>query len=90
MKCRGTGYAGMTALYELFEVNDQIREMILARRPENVLRGEAARNGYRPLFETGLELAAAGTTSLDEVLRVTSPVLPQDDAAVALPVDELP
>jgi type II secretory ATPase GspE/PulE/Tfp pilus assembly ATPase PilB-like protein len=88
MKCRGTGYAGMTALYELFEVTDSIREAILNRRPEGVLRSEATQTGYRPLFETGLELALAGTTSLEEVLRVASPVQPSAELAVPQTVDK--
>lgn len=90
MKCRGTGYAGMTALYELFEVTDSIRESILNRRTESALRAEAAQTGYRPLFETGLELALAGTTSLEEVLRVTNPVFSSVEPEVRVTVDNMP
>jgi type IV pilus assembly protein PilB len=81
IKCRGTGFAGLTGLYELVQITDPIREMILNRRAEANIRGEAARYGYRPLFEAGIELAAAGVTTIDEVLKVTSPLIHQGSPA---------
>lgn len=73
-QCRNTGYAGLTGLFELVRMTDRLREMILSRSPESVIKAEAYRNGYRPLFESGIELVRQGTTTLDEVLKVTSSV----------------
>ena len=71
----------------MVEITDPIREMILNRRAEATIRGEAARYGYRPLFEAGIELATSGVTTIDEVLKVTSPLICQDSpAAPALAV----
>jgi len=86
MKCRGTGFAGLTGLYELVEVNDAIREMILGRRSESAIRAEAARHGYRPLFDTGMDMVVNGVTTIDEVLKVTSQILQQDTEHTPLAV----
>lgn len=69
--CRETGYAGLTGLFELVGITDKIREMILAEKSETELKAEAYLHGYRPLFESGLELVSKGITTLDEVLKVT-------------------
>ncbi|MFH1701494.1 MAG: ATPase, T2SS/T4P/T4SS family [Candidatus Zixiibacteriota bacterium] len=72
--CRESGYGGLTGIYELVEINDSIREMILKHESEAEITNEAKRLGYRPLFEYGLGLVAGGVTTLDEILKVTSPV----------------
>jgi type IV pilus assembly protein PilB len=72
--CRGTGYAGLTGLYELAGVNDRIREMILGRESESAIKAEAGRDGFRPLSAVGMELVAEGITTIDEVIKVTVPV----------------
>jgi len=72
--CRGTGYSGLTGLFEMIGITDTIREMILGNASEGTIRSEAARGGYRPLAEAGMELAAAGVTTIDEILKVTAPV----------------
>lgn len=73
-ECRGTGYSGLTGVFELVSVTDRIREMILENASEASIRAEAARGGYHPLAEAGMELVAAGVTTIDEVLKVTTPV----------------
>ncbi|MEE9442903.1 MAG: ATPase, T2SS/T4P/T4SS family [candidate division Zixibacteria bacterium] len=72
--CRESGYGGLTGIFELAEINDSIREMILNHESEAAIANEAKRLGYRPLFEYGLELVTNGVTTLDEILKVTSPV----------------
>ena len=72
-KCRGTGYSGLTGLYEMVKITNAIREMILDGSSESTIKAEAEASGYRPLGTAGLELAAAGVTTVDEVLRVTLP-----------------
>jgi type IV pilus assembly protein PilB len=74
MRCRGTGFAGQTGIYELVGINDHIREMILNHQSEGAIAAEAYLHGYRPLFEAGCRLISEGVTTIDEVLRVTSPV----------------
>lgn len=87
IKCRGTGFAGLTGLYEIVNVTDRIREMILEHKSEANIRAEAAANGYRPLFETGLELAARGVTTIDEVLKVTSQLFQQVNSPTSMPIN---
>jgi general secretion pathway protein E len=69
--CRGTGYRGRRAIAEILYLNDEIRELIVARQPVRLLREAARRNGTRLLREGALELALRGTTTLQEINRVT-------------------
>ncbi|AUX43864.1 hypothetical protein SOCE26_053200 [Sorangium cellulosum] len=69
--CHQTGYRGRTGLFEMLELDDDLRELVKARSGKRAYR-EAARNaGLVPLREAGLARVKAGVTSLDEVLRVT-------------------
>lgn len=68
--CQGIGYLGRTGIFELLEVNDQMRE-ILAKQPNLDLLKKAARaDGQRSLQEEGILLVAKGVTSLPELMRV--------------------
>lgn len=69
--CRGTGYKGRKAIAELMTLNDEIREMIIARAPARLIREAASRNGTRFLREVALELVRNGETTLREINRVT-------------------
>ena len=69
--CRGTGYRGRRAIAELLALNDEIRELILARAPIRQLKEAARRGGTRSLRESALDLVKAGITSLEEANRVT-------------------
>jgi general secretion pathway protein E len=69
--CRGTGYRGRRAIAELLTLNDEIRELILARAPIRQLKDAARRGGTRSLRESALDLVKAGITSLEEANRVT-------------------
>ncbi len=69
--CRGTGYRGRHAVVELLRLSDAIREMIVAREPVRAIREAAYAAGTRGLFESALDLVAAGRTTLEEVRRVT-------------------
>ncbi|MHB0985136.1 MAG: GspE/PulE family protein [Sulfuricella sp.] len=70
-QCRGTGYKGRRAIGELLNLNDEIREMIIAREPIRHLKEAARRNGTQFLREAALELVAKGETTLQEINRVT-------------------
>jgi len=69
--CRGTGYRGRKAIGELLVMNDDLRELIVARAPVRKLKEAAAERGTVPLRESALDLVQAGETTLDEINRVT-------------------
>ena len=69
--CAFTGYYGRTGIYELLEINDEIRKLILKNTDSSTLENAARRQGMKSLFESGVEKIAAGITTLSEVLRVT-------------------
>jgi type IV pilus assembly protein PilB len=69
--CRHTGYKGRTGLYEVLYLDDTMRQMILKKKPEPEIRRVLASNGFRTLFEDGLEKIIAGITTVDEVMRET-------------------
>ena len=70
--CRNTGFRGRFAILEAMLIDDGIREMILARKSPDEIKAYAAAHGMRTLRQEGLVHAAAGRTSLEEVVRVTS------------------
>ncbi|CAN5391825.1 GspE/PulE family protein [soil metagenome] len=71
-QCSGTGYRGRTTIYEILEMTDPLRERVIARAAAAEIALEARRGGMVPLFDCGIAKAAAGETSLEEVMRVTS------------------
>ena len=70
-RCRGTGFRGRTGIYELVWMDEEVRGLVVAHRPAGELRRAALGKGMISLREDGLRQVRAGTTTLDEVLRVT-------------------
>ncbi|HZW24339.1 MAG TPA: GspE/PulE family protein [Gallionella sp.] len=70
-QCRGTGFKGRKAIAEILYLNDEIRELIIARQPVRLVREAAKRNGTRLLREGALELVFKGESTLQEINRVT-------------------
>jgi general secretion pathway protein E len=70
-ECRGSGFRGRKAIGELLVLNDDIRELIVARAPARKLKAAAAAAGTIPLREAALALVQAGETTLEEINRVT-------------------
>ncbi len=70
-KCDNRGYRGRTAIFEIMEVDDQIRELVLRRAPSTEIKRVALLKGMRTLRESGLLKAKKGLTTVEEVLRVT-------------------
>jgi len=68
--CRFTGYIGRTGLYELIAIDDNLRQMIHDRQPEQQLR-HYARQSFLSLRQDGFRRVLLGDTSLEEVLRVS-------------------
>lgn len=71
-KCNFTGFSGMTGVFEYFEVNPVISEMVLTGASDHQLREKGRGFGYIPLFEIGLQKLQEGTICLEELLKETS------------------
>src|SRR5213596_1973297 len=71
LECSGTGYHGRTAICELMDLTDHIREMIVDRRPTSEIKRVAREEGMIPLRESGLAKIRAGITSMREINKVT-------------------
>ena len=69
--CNHTGYRGRTAIHELLDMSDQIREMIIERRPGSEIRRQAEREGLSSLRESAVKKVFNGQTTLHEINRVT-------------------
>jgi general secretion pathway protein E len=69
--CRGTGYKGRRAIAEILTLNDEIRELIVDKRPIRQIKAAAHANGTRSLRMAALELVKRGATTLAEIKRVT-------------------
>jgi general secretion pathway protein E len=70
-QCRGTGFKGRKAIGEILSLNDEIRELIIARQPLRLIREAARRNGTRFLRDIAVGMAGRGETTLQEINRVT-------------------
>jgi len=71
IECGGTGYKGRTAICELLDLSDRIREMILERKPTSEIKKAAREEGMRFLRECAVERVMEGMTTLREVNKVT-------------------
>jgi type II secretory ATPase GspE/PulE/Tfp pilus assembly ATPase PilB-like protein len=71
IECGGTGYKGRTAICELLDLSDRIREMILERRPTSEIKKVARDEGMRFLRESAVEQVMLGRTTLREINKVT-------------------
>ena len=71
IECNGTGYRGRTALCELLDLNDHLRELILARAPTSEIKQAMHAEGMRFLRESAVEKVLAGLTTLQEINKVT-------------------
>jgi len=71
LECSGTGYHGRTAICELMDLSDRIREMIVDRRPTSEVKRAAREEGMATLRESGLAKVRAGITTLKEINKVT-------------------
>ncbi|HWZ34489.1 MAG TPA: GspE/PulE family protein [Bryobacteraceae bacterium] len=70
-ECGGTGFRGRSAIHELLDLSEQIRELILNKRPSSEIRRMAREEGMTFLRESALEKARAGITTLKEINKVT-------------------
>jgi general secretion pathway protein E len=70
-KCLGTGYSGRQGIFELMELTEELRRLIMSNADAGQLTTEARRTGMRNLREDGWEKVASGITTSEEVMRVT-------------------
>ncbi len=71
LECSGTGFHGRTAICELLDLTDRIREMIVDRRPTSEIKRVAREEGMITLRESGMAKVRAGVTTLKEINKVT-------------------
>jgi type IV pilus assembly protein PilB len=71
MECGGTGFRGRTAIHELLDLTDPIRELILAKKPTSEVRKLAQKEGMSFLRESALDRVRRGLTTLKEINKVT-------------------
>ena len=69
-ECDNTGYKNRTGIYEVLEVSDDIRALIVSRADANQIKQMAVKNGMRTMLEDGLIKAQQGVTTIEEVLRI--------------------
>jgi general secretion pathway protein E len=70
-QCFGSGYTGRVGIFEMMELNDEIRKLIMHNDDAVAITNEARRNGMRNLREDGWLKVSNGVTTADEVMRVT-------------------
>ncbi|EKT4464830.1 type II/IV secretion system protein [Pseudomonas putida] len=70
-QCRGSGYRGRSAIAELLHLDDDLRQMIVERRPLSQIKALACQRGLRLLRASALDLVREGRTTLEEINRVT-------------------
>ncbi len=71
IECAGTGFRGRSAIHELLDLSDRIREMILLKKPTSEIRRAARDEGMRFLRESALDKVRLGLTTLKEINKVT-------------------
>jgi type IV pilus assembly protein PilB len=70
-ECSGVGYSGRTVIGEILELTDEIKEMILDKKPLSEIKKQAMEQGMIPIRKNGLEKVRTGITSFEELNRVT-------------------
>jgi general secretion pathway protein E len=70
--CRQTGYHGRTGVFEILPVDDAVKHLIIQGSDTPRIKREAVKNGMRTLRQSALRKMAEGTTTIEEVLRVTT------------------
>ncbi|HRX15387.1 MAG TPA: type II secretion system ATPase GspE [Spirochaetota bacterium] len=71
-KCLGTGYSGRTGIYELLVVSNAIKKLIVSNADAGTIKEQAVKEGMQTLYLDGLSKVIDGTTTIEEVLRVSN------------------
>ncbi len=86
--CKGTGYKGRTGLFELMEITEAVKELIVTNGSASAIVAQARKEGTRPLAEDGVEKALSGETSIEEVARVSEAAIDVGREELIEPVTE--
>ena len=70
-ECGGTGFRGRSAIHELLDLSEKIRELILEKRPATEIKRQAKEEGMMFLRESALEKVRLGVTTMREINKVT-------------------
>lgn len=70
-ECSGSGYSGRIALMEMAEINSELSDLIERQAPQTDLRSVAKRSGFQTLYQEGLIQVIAGSTTLEEIQKVS-------------------
>ncbi|HXU34707.1 MAG TPA: ATPase, T2SS/T4P/T4SS family, partial [Thermoanaerobaculia bacterium] len=70
-ECRSTGYLGRTGIFEILGIDEAVKSLIVQGSDAPEIKREAQKNGMRTLRQSALRKLAEGTTSFEEVVRVT-------------------
>jgi general secretion pathway protein E len=68
-ECFGSGYKGRIGIFEILEINDDIRKLINKKASADIIRSEATKKGFKTMFEYGFELVEQGITTPEEIIR---------------------
>lgn len=68
--CSNSGYSGRIGVYEIMEIERELRSSIMTNKNTDILRGIAIENGMKTLKKSCLELVVSGTTTIDELARI--------------------
>jgi general secretion pathway protein E len=69
--CRGTGYLGRAGIFEILPIDESIKHLIIEGKDAPEIKREAVKNGMKTLRQSALRKLAEGTTTFEEVVRVT-------------------
>jgi type II secretory ATPase GspE/PulE/Tfp pilus assembly ATPase PilB-like protein len=69
-QCNGTGFNGRVGLFEIFEIDDDLRRMVMQRQDAAAIRSVAVNKGMKTLFQDGLVKVLMGETTISEIQRV--------------------
>jgi type IV pilus assembly protein PilB len=75
-QCNKSGFKGRLAIHEVLTVDDEVRALISSRASEQEIRAAARRSGMRTMLEDGLDKAAQGLTTIEELLSVVPAEMP--------------
>ena len=70
-RCAHTGYVGRVGIYEVMEMTDEIRELIMASANARDIKHAAMKVGMTTMLEDGIRKVLAGMTTLEEVIKIT-------------------
>ncbi len=71
-ECRGKGYLGRTGIFEFLSVDEEIKDLILAKKDSRSIQQRAVSKGMATLMDDGISKVKKGITTIEEVLRVTN------------------